>query len=47
MSLKAVGKKLTVTYKKGCAGDAQQKLENYRFDFSSDRAPHINTPVTV
>jgi hypothetical protein len=31
---------------KGCAGDAQQKL-NYRFDFSSEREPHIIKPATV
>jgi hypothetical protein len=31
---------------KGCAGDAQQK-QNYRPDFSSERAPHINKPATV
>jgi hypothetical protein len=32
---------------KGCAGDARQKTEKYRPDFSSDRAPHINKPETV
>jgi hypothetical protein len=26
---------------KGCAGDAQQQLKNYRPDFSSERAPQI------
>jgi hypothetical protein len=32
---------------KGCAGDAQQKTENYRPDFWSERASHINKPATV
>jgi hypothetical protein len=31
---------------KDCADDAQQ-TENYRPDFSSERAPHINKPGTV
>jgi hypothetical protein len=32
---------------KGCAGDTQQKAENYRPGSSSGRAPHVNNPVTV
>jgi hypothetical protein len=30
-----------------CAGDAQEKPENYRPDFSLERAPNINKPETV
>jgi hypothetical protein len=33
---------------KGCDGDAQKKkIENFRPDFSSETAPHINKSVTV
>jgi hypothetical protein len=32
---------------KGCAGDARQKTEKYRPDFSSERAPHIDKPETI
>jgi hypothetical protein len=32
---------------KGCVGDALQKTEKYRPDFSSERASHINKPETV
>jgi hypothetical protein len=32
---------------KGCTGDAQQKIENYRPDFSSESAPNTNKPETV
>jgi hypothetical protein len=32
---------------KGCAGGAQQKAQHFRTDFSSERAPHNNKPVTV
>jgi hypothetical protein len=30
-----------------CAGEAQQQLLNYRPALSSERALHINKPVTV
>jgi hypothetical protein len=29
-----------------CTVDARQKTENYRPDFSSERAPHMNKSVT-
>jgi hypothetical protein len=32
---------------KGFDGDARQKTENYKPGFSSERAPHINKPITV
>jgi hypothetical protein len=37
---------------KGCVGDVQPKKkqkenENYRPDFSSERAPHVTKSVTV
>jgi hypothetical protein len=32
---------------KGCAGDAQKNIENYRPDFSSERALHMNKPATI
>jgi hypothetical protein len=38
---------LQLRLKKSCAGDVQEKTENYRSDFSSERAPHINKPITV
>jgi hypothetical protein len=32
---------------KGCAGEVQQKTENYSPDFLSESAPHITKSVTV
>jgi hypothetical protein len=32
---------------KGCAGNVQQKNENYIPDFSSERASHISKSVSV
>jgi hypothetical protein len=32
---------------KDSAGEAQQQLKSYRSDLSSERALHINKPVTV
>jgi hypothetical protein len=38
---------LELRSEKFCAGDAQQKIEKYKPDFSSERAPHINKTETV
>jgi hypothetical protein len=47
-SIKYAHESVGLRTEKRCAGDVQQKNpENYRPDFSSERAPHVTKSVTV